>query len=137
MKKILFLLSALPFGLLAQTGNPIDSLQKILAQKQTAKDQLGETEALFEIGSIYYDRQEDKTALEYIQKALQRLPEGNPTLKGRLLYRKAMLLYFIGQDFSQSLPILDSAYLLLRPINDPEILAPFLQSYGTFLTQNL
>ncbi|MBC7776316.1 MAG: hypothetical protein H7246_12850, partial [Phycisphaerae bacterium] len=42
MKKILFLLSALPFALLAQTGNPIDSLQKIVVQKRAIQDQLGE-----------------------------------------------------------------------------------------------
>ena len=137
MKKIMFLLTVLPCWLWAQTGDPMDSLQKIAAQKRASQDHLGEATALFEIGNIYYEKQEDKTALEFIQKALQRLPEGNPKLKGRLLYRKAMLLYFIGQDFSQSLPILDSAYILLKPSNDPQILAPFLQSYGTFLTQNL
>ncbi len=137
MKKILFLLTVLPFWVLGQASDPIDSLQKIATQKRAVQDRLGEATALFEIGNIYYEKQEDKTALEYIQKALQRLPDGNPTLKGRLLYRKAMLLYFIGQDFSQSLPILDSAYILLKPNNDPQILAPFLQSYGTFLSQNL
>ncbi len=136
MKKILLFVALAPFCLSAQT-NTLDSLQKLVEQKRAVQDRLGESEALFEIGSIYYNKQEDKTALGYINEALQLLPAGNPVLKGRLLYRKAMLLHFIGEDFSQSLPILDTAYALLQPTRDPKILGPFLQSYGTFLTQNL
>lgn len=137
MKKLLFLVCLGPIWLSAQPNAVIDSLQKILSQKKLAQDALGQADALFQISTVYYNQQEDKTAFEYVLAAQQLLPEGNLTLKGRILYRKGMLLNFLGKDQAQCLPILDSAYLLLKPSNDPTILAPFLQSYGPILNQNL
>lgn len=137
MRKFLFIVCLSPIWLSAQPNVVIDSLQKILSQKKLAQDALGQADVLFRISTVYYNQKEDKTALEYILAAQQQLPEGNPTLKGRILYRKAMLLNFLGKDHAQCLPILDSAYLLLKPSDDPNILAPFLQSYGSLLSQNL
>ena len=137
MKKILFFIGIAPFCLLAQPAVSIDSLQNILRQKSIAKDELGQADALHQIGNAYYKQQNDHEALKYILAAQQALPEGHPILKGKILYRKAMLFNFLGKDQGQCLPILDSAYLLLKPSNDPDILAPFLQSYGAILNQNL
>lgn len=139
MKRLLFILLALiPFPALSQqTPQSLDSLQNILAQKQAAQDRLGEAEALYGIGNYYYEKQEDKKALEYMEKALRKLPEGSPTLKGKILYRKGMLINFIGEDLTQCLPLFDTAYILLKPANAPVILAPFLQSYGSILIQHL
>lgn len=139
MKKLLLiLLGLIPFAAPAQQSDPaLDSLQQLLAQKQAAHDRLGEAQALYGIGNHYYNKQEDKTALDFVQKALKILPEGNPALKGKFQYRKGLLLNFIGEDIAQCLPLFDSAYSLLKPTNDPAILAPFFQSYASILIQNL
>lgn len=137
MKKILFLALVLPLWLSAQSDTAVDSLQKIVSQKQAAQDRTGEAAALFELCNLFYDRQQDQLAMEYAAKALAKLPAGNPVLKGRLLYRKAMLVYFSGQDFSGSLSLLDSAYVLLKSTDDPVLLGPFLLSYGSILNQQL
>jgi len=137
MKKTLFLALAFPLWLSAQSDPVVDSLQKIIAQKQAALDPAGEASALFELGKLYYNRQQDQPARESTEKALAILPPGNPVLKGRLLYRKAMLIYFSGQNFPQVLSLFDSAGVLLKPSGDPVILGPFLQSYGSILNQQL
>lgn len=137
MKNFLFIALVIPFWLSAQTDSTVDSLQKIVAQKQGAKDAAGEAAALFELGKVYYDRQQDQQAMQYTEKALSILPPGNQVLKGRLVYRKAMLVYFSGQDFTAALSLLDTAYVLLHATNDPAILGPFLLSYGSVLDQQL
>ena len=137
MNKILFLALLLPQWLSAQSDMAVDSLQKIISQKQAARDQAGEAAALNELAKIYYDRQEDQQAMTFTEKALAVLPPGNEVLKGRLWYRKAMLIYFSGQNYTRALSLLDSAYVLLRPSGDPTILGPFLLSYGSILDQQL
>ncbi|MBL7828252.1 MAG: hypothetical protein JNJ57_16590 [Saprospiraceae bacterium] len=124
-----------PFLTSAQSNYHLDSLKNILAQKQASGDQLGETETLYAIGNYYYGKQEDSIALEYNQQALQKLPEGHPALKGRILYRKAILHFFMGKDKSEYLTLFDSAYVLLKATNEIKLLGVFLQSYGSVLLQ--
>lgn len=137
-KLILSFLLILPLTTIpAQSDAAMDSLQRVLAQKRAARDRMGEAEALNAIAAIYYNQQQDSLALAYTTEALQRLPEGRSVLKGRLLYRQAMLFYFTRQDLVRALPLLDSAYALLKASNDPALFGPFLQSYGPILSQNL
>lgn len=137
MKKLVLLLCLLPCGICAQTTSVIDSLQKVVAQKRSTQDKLGEAEALLALGNMYYDQKKDSLALEQIVAALKVVPADIAILKGKLLYRKGMLVYFLGQDFAQAFSLMDSAYILLKTSNDPSVLAPFLQSYGSMLNQQL
>lgn len=124
MDKFLFIIIATLFSITCSANSTIniDSLKKV---EQTV-------EVLQNIGNHYYNEQQDSLAMLYFNKALAIVTEEQKVLKGRLLYKKAMLIYFSGQDFEMVKPLFEEA-AILHESADAELLFGFLQSYGSIL----